>query len=118
MSAGPSDAPPRLTLDPIGYLRSSLETKVQAARQPRAALGTPARIELLPGRNFEHALEDLAALGVDLGDFLVSPQPGMAPEGPSAAKHDRPQGSVRDSLATPAESELACQSCAWSVLTA
>jgi tRNA-Thr(GGU) m(6)t(6)A37 methyltransferase TsaA len=33
---------------------------VQAARQPRAAGGTPARIELLPGRNFEHALEDLA----------------------------------------------------------
>jgi tRNA-Thr(GGU) m(6)t(6)A37 methyltransferase TsaA len=50
----------RLVLDPIGYLRSSLATKVQAARQPRAAADTPARIELLPGRNFEHALEDLA----------------------------------------------------------
>jgi tRNA (adenine37-N6)-methyltransferase len=49
----------RLTLDPIGYLRSPLATKVEAARQPRAAVGTPARIELLPGRNFEHALEDL-----------------------------------------------------------
>ncbi|HEX4674642.1 MAG TPA: tRNA (N6-threonylcarbamoyladenosine(37)-N6)-methyltransferase TrmO [Steroidobacteraceae bacterium] len=59
MSAGPSDSPPRLTLDPIGYLRSSLATKVEAARQPRAAVGTAARIELLPGRNFEHALEDL-----------------------------------------------------------
>jgi len=33
---------------------------VEAARQPQAAAGTPARIELLPGRNFEHALEDLA----------------------------------------------------------
>ncbi|MFL6603851.1 MAG: tRNA (N6-threonylcarbamoyladenosine(37)-N6)-methyltransferase TrmO [Steroidobacteraceae bacterium] len=51
---------PTLTLDPIGFLRSPLATKVQAARQPRAAAGTPARIELLPGRNFEHALEDLA----------------------------------------------------------
>src|SRR3984957_17913865 len=60
MSPGPSDAPPRLTLDPIGFLRSPLATKVQAARQPRAAAGTPARIELLPRRNFEHALEDLA----------------------------------------------------------
>ena len=50
---------PTLTLDPIGFLRSSLATKVQAARQPRAAAGAPARIELLPGRNFEHALEDL-----------------------------------------------------------
>jgi tRNA-Thr(GGU) m(6)t(6)A37 methyltransferase TsaA len=52
--------PPRLTLDPIGFLRSPLATKVQAARQPRAAAGAPARIELLPGCNFEHALEDLA----------------------------------------------------------
>jgi tRNA-Thr(GGU) m(6)t(6)A37 methyltransferase TsaA len=50
-----------LTLEPIGFLRSSLETKVQAARQPRAAAGTQARIELLPGRHFEHALEDLAS---------------------------------------------------------
>ncbi len=55
-----SEFPTRLVLEPIGFLRNSLETKVQAARQPRAAGGTPARIELLPGRNFEHALEDLA----------------------------------------------------------
>ena len=32
---------------------------MEAARQPRAAAGEAARIELLPGRNFEHALEDL-----------------------------------------------------------
>jgi tRNA-Thr(GGU) m(6)t(6)A37 methyltransferase TsaA len=32
---------------------------VEAPRQPRAAAGEAARIELLPGRNFEHALEDL-----------------------------------------------------------
>jgi tRNA-Thr(GGU) m(6)t(6)A37 methyltransferase TsaA len=57
---GHCDVHPRLTLEPIGFLRSPLGTKVQAARQPRAAAGTPARIELLPGRNFEHALEDLA----------------------------------------------------------
>lgn len=55
-----TDIPQRLTLDPIGFVHSSLATKVQAARQPRAAAGTPARIELLRGRNFEHALEDLA----------------------------------------------------------
>jgi len=48
-----------LTFDPIGFVRSPLATKVEAARQPRAAVGTEARIELLPGRNFEHALEDL-----------------------------------------------------------
>jgi tRNA-Thr(GGU) m(6)t(6)A37 methyltransferase TsaA len=60
MSTGDSDSPPRLSLEPIGFLRSALETKVEAPRQPRAAEGTTARIELLPGRNFEHALEDLA----------------------------------------------------------
>lgn len=49
-----------LVLEPIGFVRSSLVAKVEAARQPRAAQGTPARIELLPGRNFEHALEDLS----------------------------------------------------------
>lgn len=49
-----------LMLQPIGFVRSPLLSKVQAARQPRVAAGTPARIELLPGRNFEHALEDLA----------------------------------------------------------
>ena len=55
-----ADSPTVLTLEPIGYLRNDLATKVEAARQPRAAAGTPARIELLPGRHFEHALEDLA----------------------------------------------------------
>ena len=60
MSPSPDDAPDRLVLEPIGFLRNSLATKVQAARQPRAAGGTEARIELLPGRHFEHALEDLA----------------------------------------------------------
>ncbi len=51
--------PQQLILDPIGYLRSPLATKVEAARQPRAAAGSAAQIELLPGRNFEHALDDL-----------------------------------------------------------
>lgn len=51
---------PRLSLEPIGFVRSELRTKAEAARQPRAAAGTPGRIELLAGRGFEHALEDLA----------------------------------------------------------
>jgi tRNA-Thr(GGU) m(6)t(6)A37 methyltransferase TsaA len=51
---------PTLCLEPIGYVRSALGSKVEAARQPGAARGTPGRIELLPGRHFEHALEDLA----------------------------------------------------------
>ncbi|MCP5470958.1 MAG: tRNA (N6-threonylcarbamoyladenosine(37)-N6)-methyltransferase TrmO [Sinobacteraceae bacterium] len=49
----------QLTLEPIGYAHTALPTKVDAPRQPQAARGTPGRIELLPGRHFEHALEDL-----------------------------------------------------------
>jgi len=52
--------PSRLMLEPIGFVRNTLATKVEAARQPQAAEGQAATIELLPGRNFEHALEDLA----------------------------------------------------------
>jgi tRNA-Thr(GGU) m(6)t(6)A37 methyltransferase TsaA len=52
------DASP-LTLTPIGHVRTTLATKVEAARQPRAGGGTPGRIELVPGHNFEHALLDL-----------------------------------------------------------
>lgn len=57
MANGPSSA--HLTLEPIGFLHSAATTKVEAARQPRAAAGAAARIELLPGRHFEHALQDL-----------------------------------------------------------
>lgn len=49
----------QLVLEPIGFVRNSLASKVEAARQPRAAEGAPARIELLRERHFEHALEDL-----------------------------------------------------------
>src|SRR5882757_10055516 len=81
-SVGPrrSDLPPRLTLDPIGFLRSPLATKVQAARQPQAAGGTPARIELLPGRNFEHALEDLAHWELIWVIFWFHLNPGWRPK--------------------------------------
>ena len=48
-----------LTLEPIGFVRTALETKVEAARQPRASRDAAGRIELLAGRNYEHALQDL-----------------------------------------------------------
>ena len=48
-----------LTLTPIGYVRTALAAKVEAARQPRASRAAAGRIELLAGRNFEHALLDL-----------------------------------------------------------
>jgi tRNA-Thr(GGU) m(6)t(6)A37 methyltransferase TsaA len=80
MSAGPSDSPPRLTLDPIGFVRSAQATKVEAARQPRAATGTAARIELLSGHNFEHALEDLERWELIWVIFWFHLNPGWRPK--------------------------------------
>lgn len=48
-----------LTLEPIGVVRSTLVSRVDAPRQPRAAAGLRGTIELFEGRNFEHALENL-----------------------------------------------------------
>jgi len=55
-----ADEQATLSLEPIGFVRAPQTTKVEAARQPAAATGTQGRIELLPGRHFEHALDDLA----------------------------------------------------------
>ena len=41
-------------------MRTAFATKVEAPRQPAASANTPGIIELLPGRNLEHAIEDLA----------------------------------------------------------
>jgi tRNA-Thr(GGU) m(6)t(6)A37 methyltransferase TsaA len=51
---------PKLQLDPIGHMRTAHAAKVDAPRQPAAAPDAPGIIELLPGRNLEHAIEDLA----------------------------------------------------------
>jgi tRNA (adenine37-N6)-methyltransferase len=50
-----------LALQPIGIVRAARVTKIEAARQPPAARGERACIELFPGRHFEHALEDLSS---------------------------------------------------------
>jgi tRNA-Thr(GGU) m(6)t(6)A37 methyltransferase TsaA len=71
---------PRLVLEPIGIVRTSLATKVEAARQPRAAQGASARIELFPGRNFEHALEDLARWKLIWVIFWFHHNPGWRPK--------------------------------------
>lgn len=52
-----SQAP--LVLRPIGVVRAPVDSKVDAPRQPRAPGTAAGRIELYPGHNFEHALEDL-----------------------------------------------------------
>ena len=49
-----------LQLQPIGVLRCSQAEKVEAPRQPAAAVQLQGVIELLPGHHYEHALEDLA----------------------------------------------------------
>ncbi|MFZ1624306.1 MAG: tRNA (N6-threonylcarbamoyladenosine(37)-N6)-methyltransferase TrmO [Gammaproteobacteria bacterium] len=48
-----------LTLRPIGFVRTGAMTRIEAPRQPSVAARIKGRIELLPGHNFEHALQDL-----------------------------------------------------------
>jgi tRNA-Thr(GGU) m(6)t(6)A37 methyltransferase TsaA len=71
---------PRLTLEPIGYVRTTLATKVEAARQPRAGGNASGRIELEPGRNFEHALLDLDAWDYIWVLFWFDRNPGWRPK--------------------------------------
>jgi tRNA-Thr(GGU) m(6)t(6)A37 methyltransferase TsaA len=75
-----TDAPARLTLDPIGFVRTALESKAEAARQPPAAAGVRGRIELLSGRNFEHALENLAGWEFIWVIFWFHLNPGWRPK--------------------------------------
>ncbi len=60
----PHDDPRRwitaLTLQPIGIVRTAFAAKDEAPRQAVVADAVEAVIELFPGRNLEHAVEDLA----------------------------------------------------------
>jgi tRNA (adenine37-N6)-methyltransferase len=49
-----------LNLKPIGVIRTPYSTKVEAPRQPAVAPDALGTIELNPGHNLEHAIEDLA----------------------------------------------------------
>jgi tRNA (adenine37-N6)-methyltransferase len=49
----------RLTLTPIGIVRSPFTEKMQAPRQPNTPQAADGTVELLSGHDFEHALEDL-----------------------------------------------------------
>ncbi|MBS0630825.1 MAG: tRNA (N6-threonylcarbamoyladenosine(37)-N6)-methyltransferase TrmO [Verrucomicrobia bacterium] len=51
---------PSLTLHPIGYLRTRQQVKFQAGHQPVAAAEASNELDLLPGCNYEQALQDLA----------------------------------------------------------
>lgn len=50
----------RLEVTPIGFVRSPFTEKMQAPRQPNTPQAAAGSVELLPGRDFEHALEDLS----------------------------------------------------------
>lgn len=50
---------PPFTFEPIGLVHSPFRDRASAPRQPAAAVGVAATIELFAGRDFEHALEDL-----------------------------------------------------------
>jgi tRNA (adenine37-N6)-methyltransferase len=49
----------RLTLTPIGVVRSPFTEKMQAPRQPNTPQAADGTVELFSGHDFEHALEDL-----------------------------------------------------------
>lgn len=56
-----SDSNSLLTLEPIGYVRTGSARKFDAPHQPSADAPETNRIELLPGKQFELALMDLAS---------------------------------------------------------
>src|SRR5207244_12615914 len=49
----------RLTLTPIGIVRSPFTEKMQAPRQPNTTQANAGTGELFSGHDFEHALQDL-----------------------------------------------------------
>jgi tRNA-Thr(GGU) m(6)t(6)A37 methyltransferase TsaA len=49
----------RLSLTPIGVVRSPFTEKMQAPRQPNTPQAKDGSVELFTGHDFEHALEDL-----------------------------------------------------------
>ena len=49
----------RLSLTPIGVVRSPFTEKMQAPRQPNTPQAAAGSVELFSGHDFEHALEDL-----------------------------------------------------------
>jgi tRNA-Thr(GGU) m(6)t(6)A37 methyltransferase TsaA len=49
-----------LSLTPIGVVHSPFTEKMQAPRQPNTSGAADGSVELFSGRDFEHALEDLA----------------------------------------------------------
>ncbi len=53
-------SPPTLALQPIGFIRTGKRVKFQALHQPSEQHAERNVLELLPGHNYEQALQDLA----------------------------------------------------------
>lgn len=70
----------KLSLSPIGVVHSPYKERIQAPRQPDAARGVTGRIELFPGRNFEHALLDLSSFRHVWVVFWFHLNPGWRPK--------------------------------------
>lgn len=80
MPPHPESNPSSLVLEPIGIVRAAAADKVEAPRQPGAAQGERACIELFPGRHFEHALEDLSSWTLIWVLFWFDRNPGWRPK--------------------------------------
>ena len=74
------EAPPTLTLTPIGVVRSPFVERVDAPRQPAATDGARGEIVLYPGRNLEHAVEDLSEWSMIWVLFWFHKNPGWRPK--------------------------------------
>ena len=55
-----------LSMTPIGFVRTPFPDRVSAPRQPHASEGAEGTIELVPGRDFEHALSDLEGWAISI----------------------------------------------------
>lgn len=91
-----ANEPSTLTLTPIGVVRSPFVTRVDAPRQPAATGGARGEIVLYPGRNLEHAVEDLAAWSMIWVLFWFHKNTGWRPK----VLPPRSEGRRRGVLAT------------------
>jgi tRNA-Thr(GGU) m(6)t(6)A37 methyltransferase TsaA len=70
----------RLTLSPIGIIRTPFSDRVSAPRQGPASGGAAGTIELFPGHDFEHALSDLEGWEYIWVIFWFHLNPGWRPK--------------------------------------
>jgi tRNA-Thr(GGU) m(6)t(6)A37 methyltransferase TsaA len=77
---GPERALREMLVYPIGFARTPFTDRASAPRQPCAADGAAGTIELLPNRQFEHALSDLETWDYIWVIFWFHLNPGWRPK--------------------------------------